>query len=196
MAEPTQDVSRLLEDLEAGDEGALDAIFPLLYDELRRVARSRRREWQADFTLDTTALLHEAYLKLAGSTRVRVETRAHFLALASRAMRQILLNYARDRRARKRGGQHERVTFDSATAAVRGAAPFGDREAESLVALDEALTRLQQSDSRRGRVVECRFFGGMTIEETATALGVSARTIKRDWGVARAWLQRELQGSS
>lgn len=196
MAEQAREIVQLLEALDAGDEGALDRLFPLVYDELRRVARARRREWQGDFTLNTTALLHEAYVKLAGAGEVRAGSRSHFLALASRAMRQILINYARDRRAVKRGGDLERVTFESATAVLLGDAPFSDRDAASLVALDEALARLQETDERRGAVVECRFFGGMTFEETAAALGVSARTVKRDWAVAQAWLQRELQRAS
>lgn len=193
MADQTRDIARLLEAHEAGDESALERLFPVVYDELRRVARGRRREWRSDFTLNTTALLHEAYLKLAGASRLRAKTRSHFFALASKAMRQILITYARDRNAAKRGGRLERVTYESATSVMRGDTPFGEPEAASLVALDEALTKLQQVDERRGTVVECRFFGGMSFEETAAALGVSARTVKRDWTVAQAWLQRELQ---
>lgn len=192
MIESTRDLTRLLEALEADEPGALDAVFPVLYDELRAVARARRGEWRGNFTLDTTALIHEAYLKLAGAARVRAGTRAHFLSLASRAMRQILINYARDRCARKRGGDVEKVTFDSGAVDAKQAERFGDREASELVALDDALTRLAEVEERPAAVVECRCFGSMTIDETAEALGVSSRTVKRDWAVALAWLQRAL----
>lgn len=195
MAESTPDTARLVEALEEGDAEALDALFPLLYEELRDLARARRREWQGNYTLDTTGLLHEAYLKLAGGRRIRSESRAHFLSLASRAMRQILINYARDRAAQKRGGALERVTLESDRIMPPHDAPFGAQDVETLIVLDEALTRLQRSDRRRGAVVECRFFGGMSLEDTAEALGVSTRTVKRDWAVAQAWLQRELQGA-
>lgn len=195
-AERTREIERLLHALEEGDDGALDRLFPIVYEELHRVARARRAEWAGNATLNTTALVHEAYVKLAGAAHVRADTRSHFFALASKAMRQILVSYAREGSAAKRGGGLERVTFDSAMALPAGDVPFDAGEAASLVALDDALTKLQQEDDRRAAVVECRFFGGMTLEEIASTLGVSARTVKRDWAVAQAWLQREMQRSS
>jgi len=194
MTEPTRDeIVRLLDALEEGDRGALDALFPLVYRELHALARARRRRWHGDYTLDTTALLHEAYLRLAGRRTIRTEGPSHFFALASRAMRQILCNYARDRRAQRRGGGMERLPLDEARD-VAGPADPSHRGTDLIVALDEALSKLRREDERRCAVVECRFFGGMSITDTASALGISPRTVKRDWAVAQAWLQRELQG--
>lgn len=192
MADETRTrVTQLLAQLPDGDAGAVDELFALLYEELRAIARRQRRRWRGEETLQTTALVHEAFLKLVDQERIAAESRAHFLAVASRAMRHILCNYARDRRAQKRGGAMEHVALDES----RGDAAPGNVTSEStemLVALDEALGRLEQIDPRQSKVVECRFFGGLTIEETATALGVSPRTVKRDWAVAQAWLHREM----
>ena len=184
-------VVRLLEELRDGEAAALDELFALLYDELRQLAQRQRRRWRGDETLNTTALVHEAYVKLVGQARIAAESRAHFLALAARAMRHILCNYARDRRTQKRGGGLEHVQLDE-SGSDAGRSRFSPEQSEELVALDEALRRLEQVDPRQGRVVECRFFGGLTIEETAAALGVSPRTVKRDWAMAQAWLHREL----
>jgi RNA polymerase sigma factor (TIGR02999 family) len=184
-------VTRLLGELQRGSDAAVDELFTLLYDELRELAHRQRLRWRDDFTLDTTALVHEAYLKLVGPTGTEVESRAHFLALAARAMRHILCNYARDRRALKRGGGLERLPLDEAVALPDPATPTDDL-ADTLVSLDEALKRLEQLDPRQGKVVECRFFGGLTVAETAIALGVSPRTVKRDWVVAQAWLHHEM----
>jgi RNA polymerase sigma factor (TIGR02999 family) len=178
-------------ELRGGREAAVDELFELLYEELREVAHRQRQRWRGDNTLDTTGLVHEAYLKLMGGSAADVESRAHFLALASRAMRHILCNYARDRRALKRGGASRPLTLDEAVAAT-ARARAGSEAPETLLALDAALKRLEAADPRRSRVVECRFFGGLTVEETATALGVSPRTVKRDWAVAQAWLHRAM----
>jgi RNA polymerase sigma factor (TIGR02999 family) len=186
--------ARLLERAGSGDRGAVEELFTLLYAELHELARRQRHRWRGDYTLDTTALVHEAYLKLAGQGRVRAESRAHFAAVASRAMRHILCNHARDRAAQKRGGQAAEVTLDEGTA-LAPAAAGGDDASGTLLALDDALRRLEREDPRRSRVVECRFFGGMTVEETAAALGTSPRTVKRDWAVAQAWLHREIGGA-
>lgn len=184
--DPTQTtITRLLGELDGGDRRAFQDLFALLYDEIHELARRQRQRWRGDYTLDTTALVHEAYLKLAGQRRVGAASRAHFAAVAARAMRHILCNYARDRRALKRGGDAVPVTWDEA------AAPAAD-PSDALVALDDALRQLERVDPRRSQVVECRFFGGLTVEDTAAALGVSARTVKRDWAVAQAWLHREL----
>lgn len=184
-------VARLLGELRRGDPAAMGALFDLLYGELRELARRQRLRWRGDYTLNTTALLHEAYLKLAPAA-TDLGSRAHFLALAASAMRQILCNYARDRRAMKRGGGAEVMPFDEWMAPEDDAAIVEPSAAARLVELDDALQRLERVDPRQARVVECRFFGGLTVEETANALGVSARTVKRDWSVAQAWLQREM----
>lgn len=193
-ADETQStVTRLLGEVRGGDRDALGELFSLVYDELQVLAHRQRRRWEGDHTLNTTVLVHEAYLKLVDGSGIGVESRAHFFALASRAMRHILCNYARDRRARKRGGDLRRVPLDEGRLpAGPGGSP--DRTSDLLAALDDALRRLEELEPRQGRVVECRFFGGMTVEETATALGVSPRTVKRDYAMAQAWLHRELEG--
>jgi RNA polymerase sigma factor (TIGR02999 family) len=184
-------VSRMLEGLRGGDRATLDELFALVYDELHALARMQRRRWRGDHTLDTTALVHEAYVKLVARNRIDVEDRAHFLALASRAMRHILCNHARAAGARKRGGDLERVSIDPAHVPAT-AGPSAGMSPDTLVALDDALRRLEEIDPRQSRVVECRFFGGLTVDETAAALGISPRTVKRDWQVAQAWLHREI----
>ena len=186
-------VTRLLRDLRGGDREAFDALFPLVYKELRLQASKMRRRWQGDYTMDTSALVHEVYLKLVDQDQIQAENRTHFLALAARAMRHILCNYARDRGAVKRGGHVNKVPID---VEVRdpgdGLTHVLDR-LERLEILDRALTRLEAVDERRARIVECRFFGGMSTGETAAALGISERTVRRDWTVAQAWLQREMK---
>ncbi len=156
-----------------------------MYDELRGVAHRHLERDQRDHTLGTTGLVHEAYLKLVGAERAQWNDRSHFFAVASRAMRQILTDYARTRTRQKRGGGAIHVTLDGALVAA-------DRRSESLIALDECLERLEQVNPRRCRVVECRFFAGMSNTETAEALGVSLNTVKRDWTLARGWLNQEL----
>lgn len=173
------------------DPAALDALFPLVYDELRALARRHRRGWSGDHTLDTTALVHEAYLKLAGAERVSAASRAHVLGVAAKAMRHILCDYARERRATKRGGDAPRLSLDELVAAGAGGALTAE-QSDTLGALDEALDRLAAAHPRLADLVECRFFGGLTIEDTAAALDVSPATVKRDWALARAWLYRAL----
>jgi RNA polymerase sigma factor (TIGR02999 family) len=186
-------VSALVEALAAGDREALDALFPLVYEELGRLAHRQRRRWDGDFTLTTTALVHEAYLKLAGQRQLPTESRAHFLAIAATAMRHILCNYARDRRRQKRGGGQPHLPLEQADHAEWAALELSADQADRLAGLDEALRRFERIAERQCRVVECRFFGGMSVEETAAALGVSPRSVKRDWAFARAWLLREMQ---
>ena len=183
-ASPT--VTRLLLDWNGGHDEALEALVPLVYDELRRLAHRHLRGERADHTLSTTALVHEAYFKLIEQDRVAWQNRAHFLAIASQAMRRILLMYARRRRRLKHGGDQERL-------AIEDVVLLSDQRAEELLALDEALTRLEALDERLARVVEYRYFGGLTVEETAAVLGVSPATIKRDWRTARTWLYGELR---
>jgi RNA polymerase sigma factor (TIGR02999 family) len=179
---PSDEVIRLLEAVEAGDGSALNQLVPLVYEDLRRLARRQLDREAGGHTLQTTALIHEAYLKLAGGGSVGASSRAHFLAIAARAMRQVLVDYARRRKAAKRGGGAISVTLgDQAQPA--------DASAEDLLALDEAL---QQLDSRQRQVIECRFFGGMEEADIAAVLGVSERTVRRDWVKARAWLYQSL----
>ena len=175
-----------LQKLARGDEGALDLLYPLVYDDLRRIARSQLAGERPDHTLDTTALVHESYLRLVGHGGIDAEGRAHFLSIVARAMRRILVDHARGRSALKRGGgaRVERLTPELSIAAARS---------PDLLALDAALDRLESYDARQAQVVECRVFAGMTVEETAAALSVSVATVKRDWQSARAWLNRQLR---
>jgi RNA polymerase sigma factor (TIGR02999 family) len=188
MGEPdAHETTLLLRAARGGDRGAFDALFERVYGELRRLARHVRRD-RAGETLCTTALVHEAYLKLVPSARLDWQDRAHFLAVAARAMRQVLVNAAEQRLSEKRGGGKWAVTLDDAAEA----APV---RAEEVLALSGAIDRLAALDERQARVVEHRFFAGLTTEETAAVLGVSEPTVQRDWRAARAWLARELRAS-
>jgi len=177
---------------EGADPAAIEASFPLLYEELRAIARKQRRAWQGNGTLNTTALLHEAYLKMANQQNTQIATREHFFAIAATAMRHILCTYARDQNRKKRGGGAYRV---SASLLEHIAAPDGlsDDAADRLSDLGDALNRLALINKRYTQVVECRFFAGLSVEETAAALDLSPATVKRDWSFARAWLLREMQ---
>lgn len=186
-------VTKLLGELREGNRGALAELYPLIYDELQALAHRQRRRWLGDLTLNTTALVHEAYLKLADQDELRANDRPHFYAIAVKAMRHILCNYARDRRTEKRGGAAQRVLLEELDSLPAGGV-FTAEHAAVLLGVDEALTKLESEDSRLSAVVECRFFGSMSIEETAYALNASPATVKRRWSAARAWLFRELQG--
>jgi len=193
MDSPAQDsITGLLQAVERGDRNALDGLFPLVYEELSRLAHHQRRAWHGDLTLNTTALVHEAYLKLVDQKRLPAESRTHFFAVAAKAMRHILCNYARDRHRQKRGGDARHVSLGPAHD-IAAQIAITDEHADTPDALDVALKRLEQGSERQARVVECRFFGGLSVEDTATALGISPRTAKRDWTFARAWLRREMQ---
>ena len=184
-------LSALLVAAEQGDAAAFEGCFPLAYEELRAIARKQRRAWQGNATLNTTALLHEAYLKMLNQQQVRVVSRDHFFAIAATAMRHILCSYARDQKRQKRGGEAQLISLGYLE---HFAGPDGFHDAaDRLSELGDALNRLAQIDKRYTRVVECRFFAGMSIEETAAALEVSPATVKRDWSFARAWLLREMQ---
>jgi RNA polymerase sigma factor (TIGR02999 family) len=185
-------VTRLLEEVSAGRREALDALVPLVYDELHALARRQRRRWRGNETLDTTALIHEAYLRLVDQTAPRWSSHPHFLAVASRAMRQVLLDYAKRQHAAKRGGERQQVSLSGVEDAMLARGEPGDHRSESLLAVEEALCRLERHDPLHARVVECRFYGGMSIEETAEALGTSPATVKRKWAFARAYLNREI----
>jgi RNA polymerase sigma factor (TIGR02999 family) len=172
----------------ADDERAVDQLLPLVYDELRRLAHARLMGEPAGHTLTTTALVHEAYLRLADQSRVTWTDHGHFLAVASVAMRRVLIDYARKHRAAKRGGDRHRVDLHDADLSVQA-------RADRLLELDDALTRLAAIDERLSRVVECRFFGGLTEEETAAAMGVTSRTVRSHWAAARGILHLELSAS-
>lgn len=185
MAVQQSEVTRLLVDARTGDIDVLDRLLPLVYEELRRLARRHLRRERADHTLDTTGLVHEVYLKLVDQTAVEWRDRAQFFGLASKAMRHLLIDHARRKNAQKRGGRRDRVTLEEAMVPVQ-------MQGAELLQLDEALQALAERDPRMVRVVECRFFGGMTVEETAEAIGVSKRTVERDWTRAKAYLYRAL----
>lgn len=189
MADASQgEVTRLLLEWGRGDRGALDALVPHVYAELRRQAERYLGRQRTGHTLQATALVHEAFLRLVDQTGVSFKDRAHFFAVASRAMRQILVDHARRRLAGKRGGAATRVVLEDASASVQ---PRG----VDLMALDDALARLETLDAAQARLVELRFFGGLTVEETAVVLGCPPATVKRSWSSARAWLYNELVGA-
>lgn len=172
-----------------GSREALDRLFELLYDELRRIAHRQLVGHPRDGTLNTTALINEAYLRMVDQTQADWEDRAHFFAYAARTMRAIIVDYARRRSAQKRGGDMTRLSFEDRDLPV-------EAQAEVIVAVDDALTRLAEVSERLSRIVECRFFGGMSVDETAAALRVSDRTVRRDWIKAKAWLYGELYGET
>jgi RNA polymerase sigma factor (TIGR02999 family) len=182
----TTEITDLLHAHAAGDASALDQLLPRVYGELRRIARLRLRRERDAHTLAATDLVHEAYLKLLPVERVDWRSRAHFFAIASRAMRNVLVDHAVRRGAAKRGAGATALALDDSDAAAAGQ-PLDD-----LIALSEALERLEQLDARQARVVECRFFGGLSLDVTAAALNTSAATVSRDWAFARAWLHHEL----
>jgi RNA polymerase sigma factor (TIGR02999 family) len=186
---PDAQMTQALEALAGGDRDALDRLLPMVYDHLRAMARRALRGERRDHTLTPTALVHEAYLRLVQLDRIDWQGRAHFFGACARVMRRVLISHARTRNAEKRGGGVQPVTLENVVAAAH------ERPAE-LLALDEALTRLEALSARQAGIVECRFFAGMGIEETAAALGVSPATVKREWTAARAWLNRELAGAA
>ena len=190
---PQETVTRLLHALQGGNRAVLDALFSLIYEELHARARRHRADWHGDYTLNTTALVHETYLKLVDQSEVQWEGRSHFLGVAARAMRHILVDYARRRRAEKRGGDIEKLSLEEMKVSFEDEFVLTEAQAETLLVLKEALQRLARLNQREAAVVECRFFSQMTVQETAEALGISARTVKRDWATALAWLHREVQ---
>ena len=183
-----QEVTQLLLAWRQGDEAALGQLMPLVYQELRRLAHRRMRQENPNHTLQTTALVNEAYLRLVDCQQVNWQNRAHFFALSSRMMRRILVDFARSQRYQKRGGRAQRVTLDEGLVVSR-------ERGEDVVALDEALKSLAADDPRKGQVVELRFFGGLSVKETAEVLQVSARTVVREWELAKVWLLHELSGA-
>ncbi len=182
----SDDVTMLLAQLSEGDQSAIPQLVPLVYDELRQLAACYMRQERPDHTLRTTGLVHEAYLRLVEQRHVNWKSRAHFFGIAAQLMRRILVDHARGHLRKKRGGEQQKIAIDETAAVSRG------RSLEVL-AVDEALRRLAKLDLRQNQIVELRFFGGLTTEETAEVLGVSARTVEREWTLAKAWLYTELQ---
>ena len=188
MSTTQEHVTQLLKEASGGNRAALDSLMPLVYEELRRIARRQRGLEPSQATIATTALVHEAYLKLVNQNRVNWKNRAHFFAIAARSIRRILIDRARARLAGKRGGDWVRIPMeDLAVGRV-----MDDSRAQGFLDLDDALQSLEHLDPRQARVVTLRFFGGLTIEETSEVLGISPATVKREWTVAKAWLHREL----
>ena len=179
------DVTGLLRDARKGDEGALNELLPLVYDELRRVAANQLRAERSDHTLQATALVHEAYLRLLEQKEVDWQNRVHFFSIAAEMMRRILVNYAIQRNAKKRGDGATKIALDEAIS-------FSKEKELDLVVLDETLNELARLDPAQARIVELRFFAGLTIEETAQALGVSDSTVKREWRSAKAWIMSRM----
>ncbi len=189
MSQPTpSDVTRLLADAQAGHPEAMERLLPVVYDELRGLARRQRFRHRPYETLNTTALVHEAFLKLAGRDGASWENRLHFYRIASRAMRDILVDYARRQRAGKRGGGQVDASLDEVE-------EISGVDSEEVLGVADALERLESLDPRQGKIVELRYFVGLTVPETAEVLGISPATVKREWATARAWLQREIDRS-
>ncbi len=190
MPDADSDVTALLVKLRAGNRDVAGQLVPLIYDELRRIAGAQMRRERAGHTLQATAVVHEAYMRLAGEREIQWQNRAHFFAIAARAMRQVLLDYARQRHAGKRGGEGaQKVEIDVGLLA-------GENRIEDIVALDQVVTRLSELDRQQGRIVELRFFAGLSVEETAEVMGISDTTVKREWRLAKAWLHRELAAAA
>jgi len=181
-----EDVTVLLAELTKGNEEAASKLIPLVYAELRRLAGSYMRRERSDHTLQATALVHEAYLKLVDQRSVDWQSRSHFFGIAAQVMRRILVDHARGHLREKRGGGQRAVPIDEALV-------FAPEQSLDLVKLDQALERLTKLDPRQGKIVELRFFGGLTVEQTAELLGVSPKTVKRDWSMAKAWLHGDLK---
>jgi RNA polymerase sigma factor (TIGR02999 family) len=187
VQEPPENITELLASYGRGNKESLDQLMPIVYDELRRQAARYLRREQVGHTLQTTALIHEAYVRLVDQRNMQWQNRAHFFGIAAQMMRRILVDHARSKKRVKRGGSEIRVSFEDANVAAKG-------QDLDVVALDEALERLAQIDEQQSRVVELRFFSGLSVEETAEVMGISKSTVKRDWSMAKAWLHRELSG--
>lgn len=185
MMPASEDMTQILTAATAGDQVAADKLLPLVYDELRALAARYLQEERPSHTLQTTALVHEAYLKLIDQRRAKWKDRTHFFAVAATAMRRILVNHAKAKKRSKRGGDQEKISLDVAAAIY-------EERALDLVALDEALEQLAAMDQQQSRIVELRFFGGLTVDEVAEVLGISARTVHREWTTARAWLRGQI----
>jgi RNA polymerase sigma factor (TIGR02999 family) len=188
LPRPAESVTELIAQWQGGNQEALQALIPVVYQELRALAHHYLRAERPGHTLQSTALVHEAYLRLVDQSPVQIQNRAHFVGIAAKLMRQILVDYARRRRAAKRGPECK-VELDKSFEGF----DVAQEQGVDVLALDDALTQLSRRDAQQGRIVEMRFFGGLTVGETAEALDVSAATVKRDWTMAKAWLTREMQ---
>lgn len=186
MAQDAGGVTRLLEDAARGDHHAADRLFPMIYEQLKALARSHLRHEAIGHTLQTTAIVHEAYIRLIGSTSLQWASRAEFFRASANAMRKILIDHARRRGRVKRGGDRRREPLDAVDLAISS-------DPDDVEALDAAVTKLAARDVRAGEIVELRFYAGLSVEDTASAMGLSERTVKREWAFARAWLYQELQ---
>lgn len=185
MAGENQDITLLLNQLKGDDSSLVDAVYPLVYDHLRQEAHLQLRRERAGHTLQTTALVHEAYLKMVDQEKANFNNRTHFLAVAALAMRRILVSYARKKNAKKRGGKEQAVTFED------GMAPY-EAPLSELLDLDELLKKLEEMNERQAKIVQYRFFGGLTYKEIANVIGDTEHSVRYDWRVARAWLKREM----
>ena len=183
---PSSTISQLLESVRKGDADAAFTLMPLLYNELHRLAMHYMRSERQGHTLQATALVNEAYLKLIDQREANWESRSHFIAVAAQVMRNVLIDHARGRQRVKRGGLQQKVPLEDVVL-------ISEEQTDDLIALDTAMKRLEEIDARQSRIVELRYFGGLTVEQTAEVLGISPKTVKRDWAVARAWLHRELR---
>ena len=187
MADSKQDISVILKDWSGGNRTSADALLTIVYDELRKIAAQYLSKERSGHTLQPTALVHEAYMKLVDISDIKWQDRAHFFAVSANVMRHILVDHARAKRAAKRGGSAQRIELDDAIS-------LSNERDLDLLDVDEALKELAKFDEQQCRIVEMRFFGGLTIEETAHVVGVSPATVKREWSMAKAWLRRRLQG--
>jgi RNA polymerase sigma factor (TIGR02999 family) len=186
-------VTRLLVEAGRGHRDSLNQLFPLVYEELRLLARAQLRGWRNEKTLNTTALLHEAYLKLVDQTSSDWRSRGHFRAVAAKAMRHILIDHARGRGAAKRGGGRAAVSLEGVSEKLEAKSVWGVRDVELLLALDDALGRLEKLSERQGQIIELRYFGGLTVDEIAETMGISPATVKRGLSLAQAWLYRAIE---
>ncbi len=188
----SREVTRLLGELKSGDNDVLGDLFPLIYEELHDLAHVQRRHWVGDHTLNTTALVHEAYIKLVNQSEMKWDSRSHFYGVASKAMRHLLVNYAESRKRQKRGGEVKKISLENDFMPQDDLFSLADDRLDMLITLNDALKQLALRSERQASIVECRFFGGMSIEETANALNLSPATVKRGWAVAKTWLYKEM----
>ena len=186
------EITVLLGQAATGDQEAFDRLFPLVYEELKAIAHDRLRFERPGHTLETSALVHEVYVRLVGQTRAHWRNSSQFMAVASEAMRRILVDYAKRRRAAKRGGYAAQVTLDEARDVPGPTAPFSDGQAAELIALDDAMERLAQFNPRGAKIAQFRYFGGLSVEEICDLMGLSERTVRRAWTMGKAWLRKEL----
>jgi RNA polymerase sigma factor (TIGR02999 family) len=196
MPTTRHDVTRLLAELRAGNQTVVPQLVPLVYDELRQLAARYIHRERSGHTLQATALVHEAYLRLVDQSDIQWQNRAHFIGVAARVMRQILVDYARGRGAAKRGGDQDKLPLEEAKVSLDNSAAISDDRLAGLLDLEDALNRLAEFDPQQARMVELRFFGGLTVEETGEVLGISPASVKREWTMARSWLHREMTKKS